>query len=274
MNENKTPAGTSFQVAGTGEPVVLIHGVGLKQSMWSKQLEALSKNYQVVTYDMLGHGQSARPKADTTLVDYALQLKELLDHLNYSKATIVGFSMGGLVARTFAVVCAEYICGLAILNSVFQRTEAQRSAVQNRALEVERQGPGANVDAALDRWFSEQYAAANPGIIASIRDILMANDAFGYLKTYQLFANEDNYMSDQLGKINVPTLVMTGALDSGSTPEMAEAMAREIPNAHLEVLPGQRHMMAMESSDLVNEKLLEFLSNVYDISQTLHEAPL
>ncbi len=266
LQNNKTPAGTCYQVQGEGQAVVLIHGVGLNQAMWGGQLVGLSSHYQLITYDMLGHGDSINPRDDACLKDYADQLKELLDHLQLTQVALIGFSMGGLVARAFALHHGDYLNGLVILNSVFNRSEEQRSGIQARIKEVAVRGPEANVDAALKRWFSEEYTASSAAQIQAVRDTVTGNDHQGYLKTYELFANEDNYMADQLKDIQVPTLVMTGELDPGSTPQMAEDMAQLIPNASVEVLQDQRHMMPMESPKMVNEKLQQFLAEIYQSS--------
>ncbi|MDG6404831.1 alpha/beta fold hydrolase, partial [Pseudomonas quasicaspiana] len=67
------------------------------------QVVGLMPHYRVIAYDMLGHGASPRPAADTGLLGYAEQLLELLEHLGLPQATVIGFSMGGLVARAFAL---------------------------------------------------------------------------------------------------------------------------------------------------------------------------
>ena len=258
-----TPQGTAYSIKGSGENIVLIHGVGLNQDMWGGQSVTLSANYQVICYDMLGHGQSKQPSDTACLKDYALQLKELLDQLNIEKTSIVGFSMGGLVARAFALHFPQYLESLVILNSVFNRTEEQRTGIQARTKEVAIKGPSANVDAAIKRWFSEEYAASSSAQINEVRNTVRNNDHLGYLTTYRLFASEDNYLADQISNIKVPTLVMTGELDPGSTPQMAHDMGNLIEHAQIVVLADQRHMMPMESPKLVNEKLLKFFDFVY-----------
>jgi pimeloyl-ACP methyl ester carboxylesterase len=91
------------------------------------------------------------------------------------------------------------------------------------------QGPDANVDAALERWFSREYKAANPAQVAAIRQVLASNDPQGYHTTYSLFATQDMYRADDLGSIQVPTLIATGELDSGSTPAMTRQLAAAFP---------------------------------------------
>ncbi|SDI71850.1 alpha/beta fold hydrolase [Pseudomonas panipatensis] len=259
LSPQQTPAGTSYLVTGQGEPVVLIHGVGLNKEMWGGQIVGLAPHFQVIAYDMLGHGASPRPASGTALEAYADQLFELLEHLDLPRATIIGFSMGGLVARAFALKHAQRTAALVILNSVFNRTPEQRAGVIARTAQAAQHGPDANAEAALSRWFSREYQAANPAQIAAIRQTLASNDPQGYLTTYELFATQDMYRADQLGDIRVPTLVATGELDPGSTPEMARQLAAHIPGAETVVLDEQRHMMPVESPRLVNQMLLDFL---------------
>ena len=108
LTAERTPAGTSYLATGQGQPVVLIHGVGLNKEMWGGQVVGLAKNYRVITYDMLGHGASPRPASGTPLLGYAEQLLELLDHLQLPAATVIGFSMGGLVARDQGHAVADF----------------------------------------------------------------------------------------------------------------------------------------------------------------------
>jgi len=137
----KTPAGTAYRIAGDGSPLVLIHGVGLSKEMWGGQLAGLAPRYQVIAYDMLGHGESQRPAAQATLDDYAAQLTELLDHLGLATAVVVGFSMGGLVARAFALGHPQRLDALVILNSVFNRSVEQRSGVLERTARPNSKAP-------------------------------------------------------------------------------------------------------------------------------------
>ncbi|GGK01515.1 alpha/beta fold hydrolase [Pseudomonas matsuisoli] len=255
----RTPNQTSYRVTGQGSPVVLIHGVGLNKDMWGGQVVGLAPHFQVVTYDMLGHGESPRPSGDCGLEGYADQLVELLDHLGIEQAGVIGFSMGGLVARAFALRHPDRISSLVVLNSVFNRSPEQSAGVIARTAQAAEHGPDANAEAALKRWFSLEYQGANPAQVSAIRETLANNDHQGYLTTYSLFATQDMYGADELHRIAVPTLIATGELDPGSTPEMARGLAKRIPGAQAVVLEEQRHMMPVESPRLVNQLLLDFL---------------
>jgi len=264
----RTPAGTSYLATGQGHPVVLIHGVGLNKEMWGGQIVGLASDYRVIAYDMLGHGQSPRPQPGCGLPGYAEQLAELLDHLQLPQATIIGFSMGGLVARAFALHYPQRLSALVVLNSVFNRSVEQRAGVIARTAQAAEHGPDANAEAALARWFSREYQAANPAQIAALRQTLASNDPQGYLTTYELFATQDMYRAEDLGSIQAPSLIATGEWDLGSTPDMTHQLARRIPGAQSMVLAEQRHMMPVESPRLVNQMLLDFLGHARTLSDS------
>ena len=172
LTAERTPAGTSYLATGQGHPVVLIHGVGLNKEMWGGQIVGLAPHFQVIAYDMLGHGDSPLPAPGTSLEGYAEQLRELIEHLGLPHVSVIGFSMGGLVARAFALHHPQLLDSLVILNSVFNRSAEQRAGVIERTRQAAEHGPDANAEAALSRWFSHEYQAANPAQIAAIRQTL------------------------------------------------------------------------------------------------------
>ncbi|UFJ40896.1 alpha/beta hydrolase [Brevibacillus humidisoli] len=247
---------THYTEAGNGAPVIFIHGVGLDGTIWKQQVEALSKAYRVICYDMIGHGQSACPAGPYTLAQFVKQLEDLYEELELDQAHVVGFSMGGLVAQGFAALHPEKVSTLTIVSSVAKRTEEQRRAVLARVREVEQRGHQATIEAAIQRWFSPAYMAKHPQVIESIRHRLRANHPDAYLAAYRVFAAADEELYQQLPLISCPAWIVTGELDRGSTPEMAELMAKRIPKAEVTVLPGIRHMLPIEAAERFNQLLI------------------
>lgn len=245
---------------GEGAALVLIHGVGLSRSMWAAQLPALAARFRVIAVDMPGHGESPAPGAGAGLETYAGRVVAVLDHLGVAKATIVGFSMGALVARAMALRYRDRVEALILLNGVFDRSPDIRATILARVDEVLADGPGANIDGAIDRWFSPAFRQTNQSYLADLRKQFVANDPVSYAITYRLFATEDRYGEAELDAIDVPTLVATGEFDIGSTPAMAEALAARVPGAICRIVPDARHMMPVEMPDATNELLLEFLT--------------
>lgn len=257
------PYGTHYQSFGERQSdsptLVFIHGVGLDLSLWERQVNAFKSTHQVITYDMMGHGLSLNAPANITLETLAQQLHRLIEHLQLEKITLVGFSLGGLVARVFAIKYPQKLHSLSIMNSVFDRSEDLRQGILNRVNEVDKSGPSANIDQALARWFSRNYTQENPHYIAQLKAKVLANHNASYRLCYRLFGEGDNVMKDHLSGIRCPTLVTTGELDPGSTPAMSYALAAKLPFATVSILPNARHMMPVENAHEVNQLLHQFI---------------
>ena len=250
---------TAWEMHGSGPSVALIHGFGLNRAMWRWQLPALMQDFRVLTFDLLGHGESAPPASRPDLAMFSEQLLRLMDRCAIERAAVVGFSLGGMIARRFALDHPDRLSALAILHSAHDRTPAEREAVRRRMHHTREHGPAANVDSALERWFTPVFRAADPETIALVRRWIAGNDACVYPRIYRVLAEDDAEIVDGLERIGCPTLVMTGEDDPGNTPAMSQAMAERIPGARLVILPGLRHMALAESPRTVGEPLCAFL---------------
>jgi pimeloyl-ACP methyl ester carboxylesterase len=251
--------GTLFELQGDGSAVVLIHGLGLNRAMWQWQLPALVPHFRVVTYDLLGHGESAKPTGPPNLAMFSEQLLRVMDDCGVERAAIVGFSLGGMIARRFAIDHPHRMSALAILHSAHDRTPAEREAILVRVRQVQASGPASTADAALERWFTADFRAANPGLMSLVRDWIVANDASVYPGVYRVLAEGDEEIARAIHGISCPTLIMTGEEDYGNSPQMAKKMAMLIPGAREVVLPGLRHMALAEAPQAFNEPLVSFL---------------
>jgi proline-specific peptidase len=251
-----------YKETGEGFPLILIHGVGLDHAMWEFQVESLSLHYRVIAYDMIGHGESAKPFGTYTLSQFVDQLDKLMKHLEIPSAHIIGFSMGGLVAQAYAAHHPHKVASLIIVSSVAKRTEEQRNAVLSRVVEVEMMGHTSTIDAAIQRWFDARFINLYPQIVQRIRQTLENNDSSAYLAAYKVFATADQEIYALLHQIQCPALIITGELDKGSTPEMAKLMAECIPNSKVVIIPNVRHMLPVESAVFFNPEVLEFLQSI------------
>lgn len=254
--------GTHVRVQGHGPTVVLIHGVGLDWTLWARQVAALEHRHRVVTYDLLGHGESEALPPSSGLGNFVEQLEQLRADLGLDDMTLVGFSLGALVAQAYALAHPKRLVGLGILSGVYARTPEQLESVRSRRAIAEKEGTVALIDAALARWFSESFRADHPAEIEAVRRRLERNDPKCFLEAYRIFSEADQELAGRLEQILCPTLVLTGALDPGSTPAMTEAMGRVIPDARVRVLEKLRHMALIEGAADVNAALLEFLREI------------
>ena len=254
--------GTAYEIDGDGPTVVLVHGMGLRREMWDWQLPPLVARFRVVRYDLLGHGESPDPDDPCSLDHLVAQLHRLIDHLGLERAAVAGFSLGGMIVRSYAVAHPDRVSALAILNSPHHRTDAERSALLDRLDLARRLGPGPTVDAALARWFTEEFAAANPDVLDRIRRWMEANDTTAYAAVYRVLAEDDAVLATSIAAIRCPTLVFACEGDLGNSPDMARRMAALIPGAEVAILPTLRHMALAEDPAAVSGILVPFLERV------------
>ena len=255
--------GTSYSYNKVNEknPIVFIHGVGLTKEIWEPQINFF-KDYNTLTYDLLGHGKTPLKKSKVSFEDFSRQLFRLIKELKFNKVHLVGFSMGALVARHFACKHNDRLSSLILLSSVYKRTEDQRRVVRNR-FEVAKMNKPASKTAALRRWLSEDFAKENPNIYKKIYSILEKNKRSDFLKCYDLFVN---YIDDDnmLKKINTDTLIVTGKNDVGSTPEMSKNLSKMIHGSSFVELMKGKHLCGIECADDVNILFKKFIDKYND----------
>ena len=233
-------------------PIVLIHGVGMQQAYWAPQVNSLSQDYCVVTYDMWGHGSTPANALAVNLADFTHQLVELLDELNTTKAHVVGHSMGALVALDCGIHFPQRTASITLLNAVFDRTEEQRAPVLRRAHDLAENGV-MKIDQTLERWFGTPEETPYPQAEALSRRLLESVNPAGYANAYMIFASADDAQKETLASLTIPATFATGDGDPNSTPSMSQAMADIAPHGHAIILHNQRHMMSLTDPETVTD---------------------
>src|SRR3954452_6405855 len=107
----------SYCTAGSGPVLVLIHGITSSSRTWERVLPALAEHHTVIAPDLLGHGESAKPRGDYSLGAYASGIRDLLVALGHPRATVVGHSLGGGIAMQLAYQFPERVERLVLVNS-------------------------------------------------------------------------------------------------------------------------------------------------------------
>lgn len=254
------PDGTSFIRAGTGAPVLFIHGVGMNAAIWRPQIERMAGRFDLIAIDMLGHGQSPLPPETPELADYAKQAIHLLDHLGLKSVSVVGHSMGALVAQELALSAPERVDRIVSLNAVFRRPPDLAEAVRERAAALTGRGDAAGAAQTIARWFGNPVPAGLTAAAGKTAEALSEVDPEGYARTYRLFARADSDHAERLPTLAMPALFITGSEDKNSSPAMSAAMARLAPHGRCTVLGGERHMMAVAAPDLTTRHIVDFLT--------------
>ena len=249
-----------FQKKNNLNPIVFIHGVGLTKEIWEPQIEFF-KNYNVLTYDLIGHGKTPLEKKQLNFNDFVKQLLNLVNELEIKKIHLVGFSLGSLIARNFAADYGNRLNSLVLHASIYKRSEEQKRVVENR-FELMKNDRPASKDRAVRRWFTDTYIREKIGMYDKIFSILDNNNMDNLLKAYKLFVNyEDN--DEIIKSINTNTLVTTGQYDVGSTTEMAKNLAEKINRAYYIEIKNGKHLCNIECSDDFNKTLEMFVEKNY-----------
>ena len=263
MQSKVNSFGTSYSLSKINEknPIVFIHGVGLTKEIWNPQINFF-KDYNTLTYDLLGHGKTPLKKSKVSFADFSKQLLKLINELNFNKIHLVGFSLGALIARHFASEHSGKLSSLIIHGSIYKRTEEQNRVVKNR-FEVAKMDRADSKQTALRRWLSADFLKKNPNIYKKIYSILNKNKRLDFLKSYQIFVN---YVDDDkiLKKINVNTLITTGENDVGSTPEMSKNLSKMIRGSKFSEIKKGKHLCSIECADDVNITFKEFIDQHND----------
>ena len=258
----RSTTGTSYDLTGPpGAPVlVLVHGLGLTRATWAAFVPAFAAHFRVLSYDLPGHGDGALPQQVPSLTVLSEQLTALLDELQIAAATLIGFSLGGMINRRIAMDHSGRVTALVILNSPHERTPEAQRLVEDRAAQTDKGGPAATIDSTLARWFTPKFLQDAPDVVAQVRALVLANDPGNYTRHRQVLASGVVELIRPVPPITAPTLVMTCEHDSGSTPAMAHAIASEIRGAETLIVPGLQHLGLIEQPDLFIQPIQHFLA--------------
>ncbi len=258
--------GTAYELSGPEDApvVVLIHGLGINRHIWQWHVPALSERYRVLNYDFLGHGESAPASEPLSLVLLSEQLLGLMDELSVDTAAVAGFSLGGMINRRFALDHPTRVRALLILNSPHEREPEAQKLVEERAARTAEGGPAATFDNDIKRWFTPDFRTSRTDVIELVRQWIMANNPDIVSQARQVLAKGVIELIRPDPPITVPTLVITCENESGSTPQMAHAIASEISGAQTIIVPELQHIGLIERPELFTEPMLRFLDSVTD----------
>ncbi len=246
--------------AGSGKPLLLLHGVGGSLHDWEAVLPHFRDRFRTVRLDARGHGGSHSPAGNWRLDDFTDDVARVLDERGIDRVSIAGYSMGALITQAFALRFPDRVERLAMIAATTGRTAAEQAQIKERLAFIQSFAPGEYFDAyARRRWFTEAFVREAPEVVAGCRTRLEAVDPEGYAKAYHVLTEND--LADRLHEIRVPTLVMTAENDIGAGPRVARLIADRIAGAELLIVPRLRHQLLLEAPDIVGGVLREFFSS-------------
>lgn len=242
---------------GEGPPVVLLHGLGGSVHAWYGVIETLSLHHHVVALDLRGHGRSETGSDSPSIPVWARDVRALLTALELPPVTLIGHSLGSLVAQHFAVTNPELVDQLVLVGGISHFEPATRELYAKRAELVEADGMDALVDEWLPGALSPRNAARLPQLVGLLREVFLRNDPKGYAKACRALAEAPAIARDEIGQ---PTLLLVGDHDRSTPMAMTEELHRDIPVSTVRVISNAAHWAPLEQPDAISAAILEFLT--------------
>lgn len=249
-----------YQLDGpAGAPVlVLSNSLGTDLQMWEGQIEAFTQHFRVLRYDTRGHGQSLVTPGLYSIEQLGRDVLALVDAMGISAFSFCGLSMGGLIGQWLAINAPTRIQRLVLCNTAAKIASAE---VWNSRIDtVLRDGHAAMHalrDASIARWFTAEFAAAQPALVEPVVGMLSATSPQGYAANCAAVRDAD--FGEQITNIQAPTLIVCGTADTVTTSEHGRFMQAHIANAQ-RVEFHAAHLSNVEVGEAFTRTVLDFLT--------------
>jgi 3-oxoadipate enol-lactonase len=239
----------ALSVHGNGPLVLFLHGIGGHRHHWHEQLPVFATRFKAVAWDARGYGESDDYDGPLDFASFTQDVLRVLDFFKAPKALLVGLSMGGRIARNFALRYPERVDHLVLANTT-PGFDAMTPEAMKRFVDERKNRTPETIKALISPH-------ARPGAYEDLLASFKALRQPSYLKTLEASVAQDR--AALLERIRVPTLVITGDEDRVYPPSVARAMVKRIPGARLAVLSGAGHLSNLEQPGQFNQVVLRFL---------------
>ncbi|KFG70887.1 3-oxoadipate enol-lactonase [Microvirga sp. BSC39] len=248
-----------YQVLGAsnGTSLVFINSLGSDLRIWQEVAPGLAERFRVILYDKRGHGLSDAPSTPYTIDEHTDDLLALLDHLGAERASLVGLSVGGMIAQRMAVRAPGRVQSITLCCTAAKIGTPELWADRIGAVETGGIEPIAgNV---LQRWFTPLFRETRADELAGWRNMLVRTPAHGYAGTCAAIRDAD--LRPDAGRIAVPTLCVAGDQDGSTPADIVKGTADLIPGARFALIEGAGHIPCVEKpaelSRLIKQHLME-----------------
>jgi 3-oxoadipate enol-lactonase len=228
-----------------GKPrIVLIHSLALDTSFWNGVVRNLSRDFEILTYDCRGHGQSERRAGAYTTRLFADDLAAILDDCAWSAATVAGCSMGGCVTQAFAAAYPKRAQALGLIDTTAWYGPTAPADWGQRAAKAAESGFPGMIGFQATRWFSEKFCAEHPDLVEATKQVFLANDMACYQAACKMMGELD--LRSSLGSFRMPVSVIVGEEDYATPLAMSQSLHAALPGSSLHVIPGGRHLTPIQ----------------------------
>lgn len=257
LERKQTVHGAAYVERGSGSPLILVHGVGMRAEYWSLQLERLACHARVLAVDMPGHGISEALPEGSLIPEFIAWFGRFLDDLGLESVSFAGHSMGAMIANGVVATYPERIERLAFLSGTGRRTPEKRQQSLARAAAI--RDRTVDQEAQLKRWYGDDY----PALTDVTRGWLATVQWPGYSIAYHAYATGDDLYCDIWPQVTCPVLFLAGARDGGTPPELIHELAAATPRGKGVVIDGHGHMVPLTAGKTVTAHMFDWLTATY-----------
>ena len=247
----------AYRRSGSGHPLVLLHPLALSGAVWGEFAARLSADFDVIAVDARGHGDSGWDGEPFGIDDLGDDIAALLDGLGLSSAHVVGMSMGGSTAISFAGRYPERADAMVLADTTAWYGTDAVTTWEARARSVVAKPRELQVAFQTDRWFTDRFRHRNADEVNRVVGIFLRTDGLAHAQACRALGNMDS--RGLLAKITARTLAVTGEEDYATPPAMGKAIADGVPGGSARVLASLRHLSLVEDPGLA-ALTAEFLS--------------
>jgi len=252
----------AYDIRGEGTTLLFLHAFPLNRSMWQPQVEAFSNDYQVISVDYRGFGESKFVDGHYFMELLADDIFALSRHLSLQKFVLVGLSMGGYVAFAFYRKYPQLVQALILADT---RAEKDNKQTQNKrkkmAQDAIRRGSEYIADLMTPDLLGAFTQEHNPELVQQVKEIIASNDARAIANAQLgMAARQDSTAT--LKSIPKPTLLIVGEEDKLTPVHFTEKMQKQIRNSEIVVLPNSGHLANLENPDAFNAAVRKFLRTI------------
>jgi aminoacrylate hydrolase len=248
-----------YEEHGSGEPLLLVSGLGGTAAYWKPNLPALAAKYRVIVHDHRGAGSSTHSKIRYSVDQMTDDVVRLMDHLEIERAHLVGHSTGGAIGQTLAIEHPERLRKLVLFATWTKADKFFRQLFAARRALLTQVGKEAYVRAGTLFLFPPWWIRANERLLEERERLTLAAFAPPEVVASRIDAIVAFDRSSELARIKAPTLVLCAKDDFITPAYFSEELAQKIPGAKLVILPEGGHCASETALEAFNRSVLQFL---------------